>query len=148
MRNSKSMMFVLGAALVAMVGSSSVSFAHHSVVSLRGDLGIGSDAQIPASRRIYKDVDPFERTWKEQPPSMPHKDYSINLKENRCMECHSEETYKEEEATRIGDSHYMDRNGNKMDRVAGSRYFCNQCHTPLFKVEPLVDNDFKTTSRR
>ena len=148
MKNSKTIMFVLGASLAALLGSSSVAIAHHDVVSLRGDLSIGSDAQIPAKRRIYKDVDPFERTWKEQPPSMPHKDYSITMKENRCMECHSEENYKEEEATLIGETHFLNRDGKKTDNIAGSRFFCNQCHTPLFKVEPLVDNDFQTSSRR
>jgi cytochrome c-type protein NapB len=149
MKKSKSVLFLLGAVFAALLGSTSVSVAEGPfVTSLRGDLGIASDAQIPAKRRIYKDVDPFYRTWKEQPPSMPHKDYSITIKENRCMECHGDESYREEEATKVGDSHYLHHNGRKTHRLAGARFFCNQCHTPLYKVEPLIDNEIKTSTRR
>ncbi len=148
MKKSKSVLFLLGAVLATLLGSTTVAVADHYVASLRGDLGIESDAQIPNKRRIYKDVDPFERTWKEQPPSMPHKEYPITIKENRCMECHSEANYREEEATKISDSHFLFHNGRKSQKVSGLRYFCNQCHTPLYKVEPLVDNTFKTSARR
>lgn len=142
------MMFLLGVSMVAMAGSSSIATAFYEVTSLRGDLSINSDAQIPAKKRIYKNVDLFARDFKEQPPFMTHKEYAINIRDNRCFECHSEDNYQEEETTRIPDTHYMDRNDNKLDHVAGSRYFCNQCHMPLFKVEPLVDNDFRSSSRR
>ncbi len=148
MKKSKSVLFLMGALLATLLGSTNVALADHYVASLRGDLSINNDAQIPNKRRIYKDVDPFERSWKEAPPMMPHKDYAITIKENRCMECHSEANYKEEEATKISDSHFLFHNGRKSQKVSGLRYFCNQCHAPLHKVEPLVDNTFKTTARR
>lgn len=148
MKKSKSVMILVGTLLVMLMGGINVSVADPSVASLRGDLGIASNAQIPAKRRIYKDVDPFYRSWKEQPPSVPHKGYPITIKENRCFECHSDENYKEEEATKIADSHYLYHNGRKTHKIAAARFFCNQCHTPLYKVEPLVDNNFKTSYRR
>lgn len=148
MKKSKSVLFLMGALLATLLGSSMPALADHYVASLRGDLSIDNDAQIPNKRRIYKDVEPFERSWKEAPPMMPHKDYSITIQENRCMECHSEANYRTEEATKISDSHFLFHNGRKSHQVSGLRYFCNQCHSPQHKVEPLVDNNFKTTARR
>ncbi|MBT3196827.1 MAG: nitrate reductase cytochrome c-type subunit; periplasmic nitrate reductase electron transfer subunit [Gammaproteobacteria bacterium] len=132
---------------MTLLGGSSVVSAS-DVTSLRGGHDINMVSNIPNRRNRIKDTDPYERTWKEQPPIMPHKDYGITIKENRCMECHSDENYKEEEATQIGRSHYVDRSGASINHLAGNRYFCNQCHAPQFRLDPLVGNLFSTSTRR
>ncbi len=147
MKKRNIMMFVLGASLAALLGGSSVAVAG-DVTSLRGGHDIHADSAVPTRKNRFKDADPFARTWKEQPPVMPHKDYSVSVKENKCMDCHSDENYKEEEATQIGRSHYVDRAGNNLDHLSGARFFCNQCHAPQYRVDPLVVNEFSTSARR
>ncbi len=44
----------------------------------------------------------------------------------------------------MSESHFLDRNGNKLERPAGSRYFCNQCHVPQADAKPLVENSFQS----
>ncbi|MEM6665400.1 MAG: nitrate reductase cytochrome c-type subunit [Pseudomonadota bacterium] len=39
-------------------------------------------------------------------------------------------------------THYLDRNGRQTDHVAGTRWFCTQCHAPQANVAPLVTNTF------
>ena len=147
MKRSKMMMFVLGTSLAAMLGGSSVTIAS-DVTSLRMGHDINADPAVPSRKNRFKDADPFARTWKEQPPVMPHKDYAVTMNENKCMECHSDENYKEEEATQIGRSHFVDRDGNALDHLSGSRFFCNQCHAPQYRIDPLVGNSFSTSNRR
>ncbi len=147
MKKSSTILFALGVAAASTLFTTG-QVAAADVQSLRGMMDIGSESTVPNRRNRIKDADPFERTWKEQPPVMPHKDYEITLKENRCMECHSDENYKEEEATQIGRSHFVDRNGNSTEGLSGARYFCNQCHAPQFNLNPLVSNDFSTSRRR
>lgn len=146
MKKRNIMMYVLGASLAALLGGSSIAVA--DVTSLRGGHDINADSAVPTRKNRFKDADPFARTWKEQPPVMPHKDHSISIKENECMECHSDENYEEEEATQISRSHFMDRAGNNLDHLSGSRFFCNQCHAPQYRVDPLVVNEFSTSARR
>ncbi len=146
MKKYITLLFAVGASLVVMIAGQTPAVA--DVTSLRGVAGIDADSAIHNRRNRFKDADPFERTWKEQPPVMPHRDYSISLKENECMECHSDENYAEEEATQIGRSHFVDRNGNSTQNIAGNRFFCNQCHAPQYRVNPLVGNNFATSRRR
>ncbi|HIJ21675.1 MAG: nitrate reductase cytochrome c-type subunit; periplasmic nitrate reductase electron transfer subunit [Gammaproteobacteria bacterium] len=148
MKKSNTMMFVLGSSLATLLLTSSPALQADEVVSLRGGVDIAQLSLVPSRKNRFKDADPFERTWKEQPPVMPHKDYPVSIKDNKCMDCHSDENYEEEEATQIGRSHFVDRAGNKLENLSGNRFFCNQCHTPQFRIDPLVTNDFSTSARR
>jgi len=114
------------------------------IQSLRGSLSLDSDSQSFEKRKQIKQKDGFERSYKIQPPMIPHatdKD-KITLKGNTCMRCHSEKNYKKEKAPRIGDSHYIDRDGNKLNKLSSRRYFCNQCHATQVNAEQLVENNF------
>ena len=116
------------------------------VKSLRGANDLANDAKMFDQLRVVSQQGGFERSWKTQPPSIPHtigKDI-INLDENTCMNCHSPEKFKEEKAVKIGDSHYLDAAGVKLEEVSGRRYFCNQCHTTLNNTNPLVENTFNS----
>ena len=87
----------------------------------------------------------IERTFEEQPPLIPHgiEKYAINLRQNGCMKCHSEKTAEKENTKPTPESHFLDRDGNKLDKLSSRRYFCNQCHTPQLKGSPLVENTFE-----
>ncbi|MCP4122309.1 MAG: nitrate reductase cytochrome c-type subunit; periplasmic nitrate reductase electron transfer subunit [Bacteroidetes bacterium] len=117
------------------------------VNSLRGENDLANDAKMYDQLRVINQKGGFERSWKTQPPSIPHvieKD-RINLDENTCMNCHSPEKFKEEKAVKIGDSHFLDASGAKSEKMNGRRYFCTQCHTPLKNTVPLVENTFKSS---
>ena len=86
------------------------------------------------------------RSFEQQPPLIPHKidGYRIDLKGNRCLECHEKPFYKEENAPKIGDSHYKDREGKVLDKISMGRYNCNLCHVPQVNAQPLVSNTFQS----
>ena len=114
------------------------------ITSLRGDVGLTDESKMFASKKQRKMEGGFDRAWKLQPPTIPHsveKD-RITLKENTCMRCHSEANYEKEKAPKIGDSHYVDRDGKELPTFSKRRYFCDQCHVPQKDAAPLVENTF------
>ena len=88
---------------------------------------------------------PIARTYKEQPPVIPHAVDNfdeINLEENQCLTCHGPTKYKEKKAPKIGDSHFTDREGQRHEEVVHLRHNCVQCHVPQVDAPPLVENTF------
>ena len=87
----------------------------------------------------------FNVAWEEQPPMIPHPidKYSIDLRQNGCLKCHSPATFETAKAPKIADSHFFDRDGNPTEKVAARRYFCTQCHAPQAGAMPLVENVFQ-----
>ncbi len=130
------------AALFATV-SASTAFSE-GVVSLRGANDLKNDAAMFKKVRVMSQTGGFKRSWKLQPPSIPHTigKERINLEENTCLRCHAPDKYKEEKAVKIGDSHFIAADGTKSDKVNGRRYFCVQCHAPQANTKPLVENTF------
>jgi cytochrome c-type protein NapB len=84
------------------------------------------------------------RNYPMQPPLIPHttRSYEVNLKNNKCMSCHSRHRTEKSQAPMISVTHYMDRDGNFLADVSPRRYFCNQCHVTQADAEPLVENTF------
>jgi cytochrome c-type protein NapB len=121
------------------------SSAAMAVQSLRGDHPLDADANKVVKHKINTQEGGFERNFKLQPPMVPHKvdKYRITLKGNGCLKCHSEKAYKKEKAPKVGDSHYIDRDGNTLKTISSRRYFCSQCHAPQVKDDPLVENTFE-----
>lgn len=114
-----------------------------------GGAQVMSSLEAPPLPKYINDKDNIPRTFEQQPPVTPHINdrYTINLQENKCLECHMQQADKEEaKAVVMSESHFTDRNGNKLDRPAGNRYFCNQCHVPQIDAEPLVGNLFQSVS--
>jgi cytochrome c-type protein NapB len=137
----RSILTLLAAAVAATMTTGTLAA---QIESLRGD-ELVAPSKEPERRKLMEVQGGIERSYKEQPPMVPHEvdKYEVNLKVNGCMKCHSPETYEKEKAPKIGDSHFLDRDGNKLDRVSSRRYFCNQCHTPQLTGEPLVKNLFE-----
>ncbi|MCB1858688.1 MAG: nitrate reductase cytochrome c-type subunit [Gammaproteobacteria bacterium] len=115
-----------------------------AVESLRGDQELPDLSKEPAKRQQLVVRGGIERSYKLQPPVIPHeieKD-EINLKVNTCMNCHSEKTFEQKKAPKVGDSHYVTRDGKVQGTLSSRRYFCNQCHAPQVVADPLVENNF------
>jgi cytochrome c-type protein NapB len=130
---------------VSVLGALTASVSAEGVSSLRGTNNIDSGAKIYEKKQQLKAEGGFERSWEEQPPTIPHtidKD-RISLRENTCMKCHSEKNFEKEKAPKVGDSHYFTRDGKELKVISSSRYFCNQCHIPQLDAAPLVENTFQ-----
>ncbi len=86
----------------------------------------------------------FGRAYRQQPPLIPHKitGYQITTTNNRCMDCHDWPGNVKANAPKVSETHYVDRQGARLDKIAGTRYFCQQCHVPQADAKPLVDNAF------
>lgn len=91
----------------------------------------------------------FERAYRQQPPLIPHKvdGYQITTDNNACMGCHDWPGNTRVNAPKISETHYVDRQGVRLDKVAGTRYFCQQCHVPQADAKPLVGNMFQNATQ-
>ena len=87
----------------------------------------------------------MQRNYRQQPPLIPHSiaQYQIDIRTNQCLSCHDWSKAGERNAPTLSMTHYLDREGNELDHIAGTRYFCNQCHVPQADVPALVDNSFQ-----
>jgi cytochrome c-type protein NapB len=111
----------------------------------RKDLPLDGASAVPERHQVEVVQGGIARSYKEQPPMIPHaiEKYEISLRLNGCLKCHSEETYQAEKAPKLGDSHYLDRDGKRLDKVSMRRYFCTTCHAVQFDGAPLVENGFQ-----
>ena len=91
----------------------------------------------------------FGRAYRQQPPLIPHKTegYQITTDNNQCMTCHDWPGNTRVNAPKISETHYVDRQGVRLDKVAGTRYFCTQCHVPQADTKPLVGNSFQNATQ-
>ncbi|MBR9729240.1 nitrate reductase cytochrome c-type subunit [Shewanella intestini] len=134
-----------------------------SVIALVGLSMSAMAATIPADkvatlRQVPLDIEPTPpvmpkvdntdvekaRSYPMQPPVIPHKidGYQIDLKANKCMQCHSRQSSTYSKAPMVSVTHYMDRDNNFLATLSPRRYFCTQCHVPQVDAKPLVGNDF------
>lgn len=109
-----------------------------------GDAAPDTDSTVPEVKQRL-DGESIDRNYVQQPPMIPHKvdEYRITMNNNKCMSCHSWDNYKKNKATKIGKSHFEDRDGNEGSTLAARRYFCTQCHAPQVDAPPLVENEFE-----
>ena len=116
-----------------------------SIESLRGDDPLDSHSVKVGKYKVKTEEGGYERNFKKQPPLIPHKidKYRITLKNNGCLKCHSEKAYKKEDAPKVGDSHYITRDGKTLKHISKRRYFCVQCHIPQVDSDPLVENTYE-----
>ena len=137
----KKISYVLMAGFMALVMGNA---AMADVTSLRGAQALDADATEINKMKQAKQKGGFERSFKQQPPMIPHsieKD-QISLKVNTCMKCHSAANYEKEKAPKIGDSHFIARDGKTLETASKRRWFCSQCHAPQVDAQPLVENTF------
>ncbi len=84
------------------------------------------------------------RNYPEQPPVIPHsiRGYQVDVRFNRCLDCHSRSAAAAAGAPMVSVTHFMDRDFQVRGAVTPNRYFCTQCHVPQTDAKPLVDNTF------
>lgn len=147
-RNALLMAVALGAGiLVAGVGVAQ----DKSAKALEG-LGGGAvlnqiNAAPDVDRQSYADGG-FGRAYRQQPPLIPHKveGYQVTPTDNACMSCHDWPSNNKYRAPKVSETHYVDRQGVRLDKIAGTRYFCQQCHVPQADAKPLVGNTFQNAT--
>lgn len=139
----KKIFFTSAIAASALFASIAVA---QSVETLRG--GVGVDEPIAVEDVFHQDESRFTRNYRQQPPLIPHSvdQYQIDLKANRCLSCHDWTNAGERKAPTLSMTHYQDREGNQLDTVAGTRWFCNQCHVPQADAPELVENIFEPSN--
>ena len=119
------------------------------VTSLRGDYAIDSNSVAPEIKTYFKDHEPLDRDYLQQPPLIPHKidNYQVNLRYNKCLSCHSWKNYRRHRATKISQTHFESRDGAILSKVSARRYFCTQCHVPQTDTRPLIKTNFGRLNR-
>ncbi|MBM3570033.1 MAG: nitrate reductase cytochrome c-type subunit [Alphaproteobacteria bacterium] len=130
--------------VLALIALSGVALAQ-DLKTLRGDQKIDAvDAAPPVSQ--VREGARLDRAYRQQPPLIPHaiEKYEIDLKVNQCLRCHDWPDNVRENAPKISETHYVDRAGKRLDQIAATRWFCNQCHVPQTDAKPLVENRFRS----
>ncbi len=135
------------AAAVMMVAGLSFAQDNGGVKSLRG---VQIDEPRPIEQLAKQDKQRFTRAYRQQPPLIPHAidQYQIDKRVNQCLGCHDWTNAGAKNAPTLSMTHYLDREGRQGDEIAGTRWFCNQCHVPQVGVDPLVENVFQPSSNR
>ncbi|CTQ51733.1 Diheme cytochrome c NapB [Roseibium album] len=106
------------------------------------------DQSLPADS-VHKQMEGrIARNYRQQPPLIPHSisQYQMDKRTNQCLSCHDWTVAGERSAPTLSMTHYLDREGNQLDTVAGTRWFCNQCHVPQVNAPELVGNDFQPSN--
>jgi len=138
----KNRLMILAVVAAAVFGMQAVSA---ELESLRGATGLEQSGKAPEPKHYAKDGEPIARDYVQQPPLIPHSidHYTINLKSNKCLGCHSWKNYRQYGATKISQTHFANREEQVLANVSARRYFCTQCHVPQVNAPPLVENGFR-----
>ncbi|MDO5631078.1 MAG: nitrate reductase cytochrome c-type subunit [Paracoccus sp. (in: a-proteobacteria)] len=110
----------------------------------------GADVQqvLPADD-IHRQLEGrMSRNYRQQPPLVPHSidQYQIDMRNNQCLACHDWTNAGERGAPTLSMTHYQDREGNQLDQIPGTRWFCNACHVPQANAPDLVRNIFQPST--
>ncbi|MDK9697001.1 MAG: nitrate reductase cytochrome c-type subunit [Siculibacillus sp.] len=142
-------MFVAALGLIAGLSFGSVSASSQQAPDIKTLRGNVPTVDLAAPEVARQNVGGrFERAYRQQPPLIPHQidRYQIDLRTNQCLSCHDWSTAAKNAAPTLSMTHYLDRDGRQTDTVAGTRWFCNQCHVPQADAKDLVENTFKPSS--
>ena len=142
---------LLAAALVLSVGAQEAprQGLKPGLKSLRGDVGL---EEVNPAPDVVKQEAPsdgqFGRAYRQQPPLIPHRidNYQVSRDFNKCMSCHDWPANVKAGAPKVSETHYVDREGKRLDKISGRRFFCTQCHVPQADAKPLVNNTFQNAT--
>jgi cytochrome c-type protein NapB len=147
-RNALLMAMALGAGLVVAGVGVAQDKGGKSLEGLGGGATLNQINAAPdVDRQSYADGG-FGRAYRQQPPLIPHKvdGYQVTPTDNACMNCHDWPGNNKFKAPKVSETHYVDRQGVRLDKIAGTRYFCQQCHVPQADAKPLVGNSFQNAT--
>jgi len=127
---------VAGAALAQQAGI---------VNNLRGPTPLGEETKPAPLPKPVNDDQRRARSYPAQPPVIPHQidNYQVDLRFNKCMDCHGRSRTGESQAPMVSVTHYQDRDGQLRQEISPRRYFCTGCHVPQSDVRPPVKNTFQ-----
>jgi cytochrome c-type protein NapB len=148
-RNALLIAVALGAGLVVAGAGVAQDKASGSLEGLGGGAVLNQMNAAPdIDRQSYADGG-FGRAYRQQPPLIPHKvdGYQVTPTDNACMNCHDWPGNNKYKAPKVSETHYVDRQGVRLDKIAGTRYFCQQCHVPQADAKPLVGNSFQNATQ-
>ena len=138
----------LGLSALMLLGGAPTRAESGTIQSLRGVTPMSETSAPPDIKQQNTNSGRFNRAYRQQPPLVPHKiaKYQVNLKVNQCIRCHDWPHNVEENAPKISETHYIDRDGVALDHVARNRWFCTQCHVPQANARELVTNKFRSSA--
>ncbi len=133
-----------GFAAIALAGALAATAAMAGDLQTLRGTGVTEMDQAPAIHSVDESGN-VARAYRQQPPLVPHKidKYQVDLKANQCLRCHEWPYSDQMKAPKASETHYVDRNGVRTDKVSAGRWFCTQCHVPQADAKPLVDNTFQ-----
>lgn len=140
------------AAAASVAGAVVIGAAQERSIQLKSLGGEKTLEQTNTAPDVERQVAPaggFGRAYRQQPPLIPHKidGYQVSATNNACMNCHDWPGHVEAKAPKASETHYADREGVRLDKIAGTRYFCQQCHVPQADAKPLVNNVFQNATQ-
>ncbi|WP_420410994.1 nitrate reductase cytochrome c-type subunit [Roseibium sp.] len=130
----------------------STTLAGFAIAQSSGSVQSLRSGELPDTLRaeqVHKQMEGrMKRNYRQQPPLIPHSSsqYQMDKRTNQCLGCHDWTVAGERGAPTLSMTHYLDREGNQLDTVAGTRWFCNQCHVPQANAPELVGNDFQPSN--
>jgi len=113
------------------------------VLSLRGGTALNTETvAVPVNQPLTDGQ--FERNYRQQPPLIPHEtaDFTIDSTDNTCLSCHDWPQNVGAGAPKVSETHYVARDGKRLDHVSTARWFCTQCHVTQDDTEALIPNTF------
>ncbi len=141
--------FAIGAlGLSLMLGITGFAVAQQADVSALRKETVGADNRLAPDFQWEGEAGRKQRNYRQQPPLIPHsiEQYQIDTRVNQCLTCHDWTKAGERNAPTLSMTHYLDREGNELDHIAGTRYFCTQCHVPQADIADLVGNTFQPSA--
>ena len=115
------------------------------VNGLRGNTPLAEEGKPPPLPKTVNDDQRRARSYPAQPPVIPHQtdNYQVDLRFNKCMDCHGRARTQESGAPMVSVTHFQDRDGNMLGEISPRRYFCTQCHVPQADTRVPVKNTFQ-----
>ena len=131
-----------------MLAAASAAFAQAPqglVNGLRGPTPLAEEGKPAPLPKTINDDQRRARSFPAQPPVIPHQtdNYQVDLRFNKCMDCHARSRTQESQAPMVSVTHYQDRDGNIRQEISPRRYFCTACHVPQTDARVPVKNTFQ-----
>lgn len=137
---------VLLASCFALAALCAVAQSRPSLVNgLRGATPLDAESKAPVLPKTVNDDQRRARSHPAQPPVIPHQvdNYQVDLRFNKCMDCHGRSRVGESQAPMVSVTHFQDRDGQIRQEISPRRYFCTQCHVSQADVRVPVKNTFQ-----
>jgi len=111
---------------------------------IRGTVPLTVESTPPPFPKSVNDDQRKTRNYPMQPPLIPHQidNYQVDLRFNKCMDCHGRTRTQESGAPMVSVTHFQDRDGNMLGEISSRRYFCTGCHVAQTDARVPVKNTF------